>query len=138
MEQHYRNQTILKWITQAKAFYLRDRLNRGMCKAFHKVANQDFELKEALTGLLKSQGYGLLIYEGEVMYQYEWLRELIPGFRFDTLGGDTNTSAYRHLQEKGDLSIWEIYWWDRYDIESGIKAFNKLINIYIYEDRVNG
>lgn len=136
MEQHYRNQTILKWITQAKAFYLRDRLNRGMCKAFHKVANQDFELKEALIGLLKSKGYGLLIYEGEVMYQYEWLRELIPEFRFDTLGGDTNTSAYRHLQEKGDLSIWEIYWWDRYDIESRIKAFNKLINIY--EDRVNG
>lgn len=136
MEQHYRNQTILKWIIQAKAFYLRDRLGRGMCKAFNKVANQDLGLKEALIGLLKSQEYGLLIYEGEVMYQSEWLRELIPEFRFDTLGGDTNTSAYRHLQEKVDISIWEIYWWERDDKESRIKAFDKLIKIY--EAKVNG
>lgn len=107
-----------------------------MCKAFNKVANQDLGLKEALIGLLKSQEYGLLIYEGEVMYQSEWLRELIPEFRFDTLGGDTNTSAYRHLQEKVDISIWEIYWWERDDKESRIKAFDKLIKIY--EAKVNG
>lgn len=40
------------------------------------------------------------------------------------------------LTREGDLPLRDIYWWERYDKESRIKAFDKLIGIY--EAKVNG
>lgn len=37
---------------------------------------------------------------------------------------------------RGDLPLRDIYWWERYDKEYRIKAFDKLIGIY--EAKVNG
>jgi hypothetical protein len=34
------------------------------------------------------------------------------------------------------ICLWDIYWWERDDKESRIKAFDKLIGIY--EAKVNG
>ena len=50
-------------------------------------------------------------------------------FWFDFLGGDKNTEAYKNLNDN-NLSIHDIYWWDRLDTESRIKAFDKLIKVY--------
>lgn len=56
-------------------------------------------------------------------------------FNFDFLDGNRNTKAYESY-ERGDLPLRDIYWWERYDKESRIKAFDKLIGIY--EAKVNG
>lgn len=49
-------------------------------------------------------------------------------FWFVFLGGDKNTEAYKNLSD--NLSIHDIYWWDRLDTESRIRAFDKLIKVY--------
>jgi hypothetical protein len=49
-------------------------------------------------------------------------------FWFDFLGGDKNTGVYKNLSD--NLSIHDIYWGDRFDTESRIKAFDKLIKVY--------
>jgi hypothetical protein len=60
---------------------------------------------------------------------------LIPEFNFDFLDGNRNIKAYESY-ERGDLPLRDIYWWERNDKESRIKAFDKLIGIY--EAKVNG
>jgi hypothetical protein len=60
---------------------------------------------------------------------------LISKFNFDFLDGNRNTKAYESY-ERGDLPLRDIYWWERDDKESRIKAFDKLIGIY--EAKVNG
>lgn len=42
----------------------------------------------------------------------------------------------KYLRKRGDLPLRDIYWWERNDKESRIKAFDKLIGIY--EAKVNG
>ena len=49
-------------------------------------------------------------------------------FWFDFLGGDKNTWVYKNLSD--NLSIHDIYLGDRFDTESRIKAFDKLIKVY--------
>lgn len=49
-------------------------------------------------------------------------------FWFDFLGGDKNTGVYKNLSD--NLSIHDIYRGDRFDTESRIKAFDKLIKVY--------
>lgn len=59
---------------------------------------------------------------------------LISEFNFDFLDGNRNIKAYESY-ERGDLPLRD-YWWERYDKEYRIKAFDKLIGIY--EAKVNG
>jgi len=74
-------------------------------------------------------------FEGKIMYSNEWIPALIPEFNFDFLDGNRNIKAYESY-ERGDLPLRDIYWWERNDKESRIKAFDKLIGIY--EAKVNG
>ena len=48
-------------------------------------------------------------------------------FWFDFLGGDKNTGVYKNLSD--NLSI-QYLLGDRFDTESRIKAFDKLIKVY--------
>lgn len=42
----------------------------------------------------------------------------------------------KYIRKRVDLPLRDIYWWERDDKESRIKAFDKLIGIY--EAKVNG
>lgn len=68
------------------------------------------------------------------MYRNEWIPALIPEFNFDFLDGNRNTKAYESY-EGGDLPLRDIYWWDKDDMNSRIKAFDYLIRVYT--DKVN-
>lgn len=68
------------------------------------------------------------------MYRNEWIPALIPEFNFDFLDGNRNTKAYESY-ERGDLPLRDIYWWDKDDMNSRIKAFDYLIRVYT--DKVN-
>lgn len=68
------------------------------------------------------------------MYQNEWIPALIPEFNFDFLDGNRNTKAYESY-ERGDFPLRDIYWWDKDDMNSRIKAFDYLIRVYT--DKVN-
>lgn len=125
MEQVNKDKVILAWIKYAKECW---KYGKGMCNAFKKAVYRHRDLMDNLVLILREMGHDLCTYEGEVMYSPDWLTILIPEFNFDFLGGDKNTEAYKGLND--NLSIREIYWWDRLDIESRIKAFDKLIGIY--------
>lgn len=68
------------------------------------------------------------------MYRNEWIPALIPEFNFDFLDGNRNIKAYESY-ERGDLPLRDIYWWDKDDMNSRIKAFDYLIRVYT--DKVN-
>lgn len=59
---------------------------------------------------------------------------MIPEFNFDFLDGNRNIKAYESY-ERGDLPLMDIYWWDKDDMNSRIKAFDYLIRVYT--DKVN-
>lgn len=128
MEQIEKDRIILAWIKYAKECWV---YGKGMCNAFNNAIYRYVGLKDNLVLILKDMGHDLCIYDGEVMYRYrsDWLTTLIPEFNFDFLGGDKNTEAYKNLNDN-NLSIHDIYWWDRLDTESRIKAFDKLIKVY--------
>ena len=127
---------ILRWITKAKECYLNhNSLNHGMCKAFKIAIRKYPDLESELTHILKSRGSIVWMYEGIIMYDSKWVRELIPEFNFYFLGGDTSTPAYESYRT-GDIAIGDIYWWNRDDKESRLNAFDKLIGIY--KAKVNG
>lgn len=96
-----------------------------MCNAFNKAVFIHPGLKDNLVLILRKMGHDLCIYEGEVMYSSDWLTTLIPEFNFDFFGGDKNTGVYNNLSD--NLSIHDL---DRFDTESRIKAFDKLIKVY--------
>lgn len=54
------------------------------------------------------------VYDIDLCYGYNYIQQLIPEFNAVFLGGNPN----------------EIYWWDKGDFESRLKAFDKLIAIY--------
>lgn len=131
MEQIDKDKVILDWIKYANIGWVQ---GKGMCNAFKTAVYRYVGLRDNLILILRNMGHDLCIYGGEVMYRSDWLTTLIPEFNFDFLGGDKNTEAYNNLND--NLSIHEIYWWDRFDIESRIKAFDKLIKVY--ESKVYG
>ena len=135
MEQMEKNTTILEWITKAKKCYLNNYWLHGLCNAFSKAILYSPDFEANLISILQKMDHPLYKFEGKIMYRNEWIPALIPEFNFDFLDGNRNTKAYESY-ERGDLPLRDIYWWERDDKESRIKAFDKLIGIY--EAKVNG
>lgn len=127
-----KNNIILEWITKARECYLNNELNHGMCKAFKQAILYSPNLEANLISILQEMDHPLYKFDGRIMYRNEWIPALIPEFNFDFLDGNRNTKAHESY-ERGEQSIWEIYWWERDDKESRIKAFDKLISIYSHE-----
>lgn len=118
---------ILTWIIKAKEVHMNGAFIPGMCKAFKKVFLKYPHLQRELIHTLKNHYPNIGNTEG---YNPEWLYLLIPEFNFDFLLGDKTTDAYKGLQG-GDITIKDIYWWDIDDKGSRIRAFDKLIKVYM-------
>lgn len=116
----------------ARECYLNNELNHGVCKAFKQAILYSPNLEADLISILQEMDHPLYKFEGKIMYRSEWIPALIPEFNFDFLDGNRNTKAYESY-ERGDLPLRDIYWWERDDRESRIKAFDKLINIFSHE-----
>lgn len=127
-----RNGVIRKWIIKARECYLNNELLHGMCKAFRQAILYSPGLEADLISILQEMDHPLYKFEGRIMYRSEWIPALIPEFDFDFLDGNRNTKAYESYQ-RGDWPLRDIYWWERDDRESRLKAFDKLISIYSYE-----
>ena len=101
-----------------------------MCKAFKMAIISEPELEKSLICILQDIGHESEIIDSKLLYNPEWPFILIPEFNFEFLGGDKTTEAYMEVQNHR-LTIREIYWWSKWDSEVRIKAFDKLIGIYI-------
>lgn len=135
MEQIEKDKIILDWITKAKECYVNGYFCPGVCKAFKTALIRYPNLETNLISILQEIGHPLHKLDNQIIYRNEWIFALIPEFNFDFLDGNRNTKAYESYV-KGDIPLRDIYWWERYDIESRIKAFDKLIKIY--EAKVKG
>lgn len=129
MEQKEKNRVILEWITKAKDVYVNTIINCGMCKAFKIAMIRESGLEKSLICILQDMGHESEILDGKLLYNPEWPFILIPEFNFEFLGGDKTTEPYREVQNH-ELTLREIYWGSKWDTESRIKAFDKLIKVY--------